>query len=87
MNRPWTSNTIRHVLAISAFGVLLLNSPTTFAQPFEGNFTGTIDCGLLAGLTRPLHAPFSMTVSNGQARYERKIMRRRPDRDSPDWKQ
>src|SRR5262249_10779280 len=75
MNRLPTRNTVRHVLAISAFGALLLNSPTTFAQPFEGNFTWTIDCGLLTGLTVPLHVPFSMTVSNGQARYEREIMR------------
>jgi hypothetical protein len=46
------------------------------AQSFDGAYTGTIGCGLLSTLTRPLKTEFTMTVSGPAVRYERPIVTR-----------
>lgn len=45
------------------------------AQAFDGNYTGTIACGVLSDLRRPLSVDFSMKVTGNEATYEREIVR------------
>jgi hypothetical protein len=62
----------QRVIAVTA---LVLSASTAQAGSFDGAYTGTISCGLLTGLSKGLKTEFSMTVKDGQATYERQIIR------------
>ena len=64
---------LRYVIGLAAGGAVLLASPAAQAQSFDGTYAGTISCGLLTHLTRPLKTEFSMTVSGSEAKYQREI--------------
>jgi hypothetical protein len=64
------------VTAVAAGTVLVLAAPGARAQSFDGTYTGTMTCGLLAGQTRPLQTAVAMTVSGSTVNYHRQILQR-----------
>ena len=66
------SITIVWLVAGSVFALMPLCAA---AQSFDGAYDGTISCGLLTDAKRVWESPFRMIVDNGEARYERPILR------------
>ncbi|HEX7214305.1 MAG TPA: hypothetical protein VF578_08845 [Methylomirabilota bacterium] len=61
--------------AVVALGWLVV-AATAGAADHDGRYTGVITCDVLPGQTiQALKTEFSMTVANGQAAYEREVLR------------
>ncbi len=62
-------------LALAA-AVVALPSLVSGLAPYDGRYVGVITCDVLPGQTvGPLKTEFAMTVAEGQARYEREVLR------------
>jgi lipoprotein-anchoring transpeptidase ErfK/SrfK len=62
-------------LALAA-AVVALPSLVSGLAPYDGRYVGLITCDVLPGQTvGPLKTEFSMTVAEGEARYEREVLR------------
>ena len=53
---------------------LLITPAASDAQPLDGTYVGTMQCGLLSPLTRPLKTELKMTVAGDRVTYEREIL-------------
>jgi hypothetical protein len=59
-----------------AVAVVALPSLVSGLAPYDGRYVGLITCDVLPGQTvGPLKTEFSMTVAEGEARYEREVLR------------
>jgi hypothetical protein len=59
-----------------AGAVVALPSPVSGLAPYDGPYAGVITCDVLPGQTvGQLKTEFSMTVAEGQGRYEREVLR------------
>jgi hypothetical protein len=63
---------LAHVIGVAT---LLLTTSGVQARSFDGTYTGTIQCGVLSNLSRPLKTAFAMTVAGDTVTYERQIVR------------
>ncbi len=62
------------LLGAAAFGSLMMGVGA--ASDYEGRYAGVIMCDVLPGQTiQALKTAFSMTIANGQAAYEREVLR------------
>jgi len=63
-------------LAVFAAAVFSFAAPAVGASAYDGRYAGTITCDVIPGQTvQSLKTDFSMKVANGQARYEREVLR------------
>jgi len=65
----------RYLIRVAASSALVLLPLTVAAQSFDGTYDGTIHCGLSTDAKRVWESPFRLTVEDGEARYERPILR------------
>lgn len=72
-------------LGMTVAAALMLVADAAWGQSFEGTYAGTIQCGLLSTLTRPLRTQFTLTVAGGAATYERPILDPRRGDHSGSW--
>lgn len=64
------------VLTLAAGIVVALSFAASGLAPYDGRYVGLIKCDVLPGQTvEQLKTEFSMTVAEGQARYEREVLR------------
>lgn len=62
------------LLAASTLGSLVIG--VAAAADYDGRYAGVITCDVLPGQTnQALKTAFSMTIANGQAAYEREVLR------------
>ena len=61
-------------LAAAAASCLVLQTPRTLAQSFDGKWTGTISCAKLSFTKGALKVAMDMTVSGTSATYAREVL-------------
>jgi hypothetical protein len=66
---------VRRRAGAVALGWLVVAAPASAAD-HDGRYTGVITCDVLPGQTiQALKTEFSMTIADGQAAYEREVLR------------
>ena len=67
---------LRYAVTFAAGSALVVLLPLSVgAQSFDGTYDGTISCGLVTDMKQVWKTPLRMTVEDGEARYERPILR------------